>query len=108
MPNGNAPVAPAPTAKQEPKYRVESATMLATRPVNFFIPNTKVPMKDENGQLISDPRKVEVILATDRGIEPHTVLKEALTADRGQVNVVYATIDGYNESKEFVYAVGKG
>jgi len=96
---------PEPTA--DTKYRLATATLLATRPVNFFLPHTDVPYKDENGCLVDDPRRVEVLLSTDEGIQAYTVLKGALTAERGQVNVVFASIPGYNEDREFVYAIGK-
>jgi hypothetical protein len=88
--------------------RFVQALLLATKPVNYFLPGTNVPYKNENGDLVKDPNRCEVMFVTDDGVI-HTarIAKDDDMPKSGRINVVYNTIAGYNNDSEFVYAIGK-
>jgi len=101
--NANASAPVAPVAKTEPQ--VTSGTLLGKRACNLFIPGTKEPLRDENGALIVDPNKTELIMSDG---SRHRVRTANITGQfkfGATCHLLWAKIDGYNAGEAFVDVV---
>lgn len=95
---------PAPAiapAKEEPT--ITTGTIVGRRACNVVVGGTA--LRDENGSLVVDPNRTEIILSNG---ERHRVRTANITGSfrfGATVHLLWATVEGYNEGKPFVDVV---
>ena len=95
-----APVA-APAATNE--LTITSGTIVGRRACNVIVGGTA--LRDENGSLVVDPNRNEIILSDG---SKHRVRTANITGNfrfGATAHMLWATIDGYNDGKPFVDVV---
>ena len=94
----------APATQPEQKFvKVTSGTLLAKKSCNLFVAGQ--PLRDENGSLIVDPNKAELMF--DDGTS-HRVKAANVTGTYrfgAQCHIIWNQLESYNNGEPFVDAV---
>lgn len=102
MPN----TAAAPAVETPSVIKVTTGIMIAKKGCNLFVAGQ--PLRDENGSLITDPNRIELVLEVDGKVESHRVRTANLEGKfryGATCHLLWSKLPNYNNGEEFVDAV---